>query len=394
MTELPIDANIHSHAGVSMAESVTRHALITEGEKFRFLLCGIDTLDLGLFVSWGQGWGDRLLLLNSKKLAAQKENGGLLLEMPSGRKFIFHAGGKGNNYRFHIEFPEYHLFIGKASSPGKSPNVYVSLNSKTLWFQQIKDAIDEIASDIKFIGGGIIKGIQPSRCDMAADFAVLGGLSYEFLKSHKVTRSRKSNQYLNGDTLETLYVGARGGSVQLRIYDKAAEVLQEGKKLWFWELWGIQPGAEVWRVEFQLRRPVLKQYGISTLSDLYAKAGGMWKNLTEGWFSLRLEDNESTERRSFHPFWKEVQSCAGRFGPAIPLKRNLSGSNTASVDWYVSHMEGCLCSFAARLGIENREDALRELKARLSRCGNEKSFNEKLGKKAVSLGKAGNGGCK
>ncbi len=123
--------------------------------------------------------------------------------MPSGRKYIFHAGGKGNNYRFHLEFPQYHLFIGKATSADKSPNVFVSLNSKTIWFQQIETALREIACDLKFIGGGIIKRIQPSRCDLAADFQVPGGFSYEFLKSHKVTRSRKTNSYLTGDTLET-----------------------------------------------------------------------------------------------------------------------------------------------------------------------------------------------
>ncbi len=185
-------------------------------------------------------------------------------------------------------------------------------------------------------------------------------------------------------------MGAKAGGVQLRLYNKATEVLQQEKKLWF-GMWGIKPGAEVWRVEFQLRRAVLKQYGISTLCDLYSKAGGIWKNLTEGWFSLRLLDNESTERRTVHPFWNEVQLCAQRFGPALMLKRNLAGSNTASVDWYISHIDGCLSSFAARLGIENRQEAFRELETRLHNCRNENTFNKKLMKKAVSLGWSANG---
>jgi hypothetical protein len=272
---------VYSEAPTSMAESVTRHALIPEVQESRFLLCGIDTLDLGLYVTWGRNWDDRLRLLDSRKRDAQKEDG-VLSEMPSGRTFIFKPGGKGNNYRFHLEFPSYHLFIGKAAVAGRSPNVFVSLNAETIWFQQIETALNDIAADLKSIGGGVISRVQPSRCDLAADFKVPGGFSFEFLKSHKVSRSRKSNPYLNGDTLETFYLGAKSGDVQLRLYDKRTEVLQQGEKLWFWGLWGVEPGAEVWRVEFQLRRAVLKQYGVDTLPDLFGKMGGIWKDLTEG----------------------------------------------------------------------------------------------------------------
>ena len=36
----------------SMAESVTRHTLISSIDKIEFLTCGIDTLDVGFYVSW------------------------------------------------------------------------------------------------------------------------------------------------------------------------------------------------------------------------------------------------------------------------------------------------------------------------------------------------------
>jgi hypothetical protein len=196
---------------------------------------------------------------------------------------------------------------------------------------------------------------------------------------------------MNGDKLETFYAGKLGGDLLLRIYDKSAEVIQNGKKDWFWDLWGIGPQADVWRVEFQLRRPVLKQYGVQTLSDLYRKIGGIWKNLTERWFSVRLLDNESTERRSIHPFWKEVQKCAERFGPALAVKRSINGANTVSVDWYIPHLDGCIAAFAGCLGIDNREDALRELERRLKKRS-EGDFRKKSIKKAISLGVSPCGG--
>lgn len=368
-----------------MAESVTRHAQIPCCGEGHVLLCGIDTLDLGLFVKWGGDWNERLDFLNSRKLAAQQENGGLLLRMPSGRKFTFHAGGKGNNYRFHLEFPEYHIFLGKSASFNRSPNVFVSVNARTLWQEEIWNILEDIETDLKVIGCGVIHSIRPSRCDLSVDFLIPGGLTLEFIINHKVTRSRKWNPRLNGDKLETFYSGDTGAPIYLRIYHKSLEVLQNGKKNWFWELWDIQPCMDVWRVEFQLRRLVLKQYGINTLEELHGKIGGVWKDLTEKWFTLRLQDNESTERRSLHPLWKTIQECAGKFGPALMLKRNLQGANGASVDWHVSHIDGVLASFAARRGIDNRADALRELALLLNRR-DEAVFTKKAIKKAISLG--------
>lgn len=374
-----------------MAESVTRHAQITKSEETKALLCGIDTLDLGLYVTWGRNWENTLRLLNSKKLAAQRESGGLPMEMPLGRRFLFHAGGKGNNYRFHLEFPGHHLYIGKAACGGNGPNVFLSLSAKTLWLDDLKTVLSEIEAGLKLIGNGTINRVQPSRCDLTADFHASGGFSLEFLQSHKVTRSRKTNSYMNGDSLETFYCGDKGGAIQLRMYDKSAEVSQSGKKDWFWDLWKIRPPADVWRVEFQLRRPALKQYGVNSLESLYEKIGGIWKDLTERWFSLRLPDNESTERRTVHPFWKVVQDCAESFGPSDNAKRDLSRSDTASDKWYLSHIDGCLAAFAARHGMENRREALDALIPLL--LGRDESvFREKAARKAISLGVSLKGG--
>lgn len=71
----------------SMAESVTRHASTPLVDEFQFLLSGIDSLDLGLYVIWGSDWKRRLQSLDKKKQQARKQ-GGLLIDLPSGRKCI------------------------------------------------------------------------------------------------------------------------------------------------------------------------------------------------------------------------------------------------------------------------------------------------------------------
>ncbi len=374
-----------------MALSVTRHASTPFVEEFKFLLCGIDSLDLGLYVVWGSDWKRRLSSLDKKKKEAGKK-GGLLIGLPSGRTCIFKPGGKGQNYRFHLQFEAYNLFIAKAAKPEKSPNVYLSISAKTLWLDGIEKALSWITEDLKAIGKGKILFVQVSRVDLCADFWIPGGLSHEFLLSHKATRTDKGNLYLGKDKLETYYVGDVKSPVQLRIYNKGLEVRQGGAKFWFLDLWKRESTEDVWRIELQVRRPELKRFGINSLDDLKQKQTGLWRHFTSNWFSLRLPDNEKVERKTIHPFWCAVQECFDQGAPVNELQPVLKSAGEVSPEWHLSHIDGCLSSFAARLGITNRDDALLELQNRLNRRNNATDFEEVCIKKAIQKGTLSDGG--
>ena len=379
----------------SMAIPVTRHASTPPAEEFHFLLRGIDSLDLGLYVIWGPGWKRHLQSLNQKKQQA-REKGGLTIHLPSGRICIFRPGGKGENYRFHLQFEAYNVFIGKAARPGSSPNVYLSIAAKTLWLKGIETALCWIGEDLKAIGGGSIKLVKVSRVDLCADFWIPGGLSHEFLFSHKVTRNDKGKLFLRKNEMETYYAADAKSPIQLRIYNKGMEVKQGGTKLWFLGLWQRESAEDVWRIEFQVRRPALKQFSINSLDDLKEKQAGLWNYLSAKWFSLRLPDNEKAERRTVHPFWCAVQECFMKKNPDSEVKRMYrSATNTAeavSPEWHLSHIDGCLSSFAALLGITNRDEALRALQSRLARRNNAKDFEIACIKKAIQSGTLSDGG--
>lgn len=375
----------------SMMESVTHHASTPHNEEFQFLLCGIDSLDLGVYVVWGSDWKRRLHSLDKKKQRARKE-GGLLIGLPSGRSCIFRPGGKGENYRFHLQFEAYNLFIGKAARPGSSPNVYMSIAAKTLWLNGIETALSWITEDLKAIGGGSVQFIKVSRVDLCADFWVSGGLSYEFLLSHKVTRNNKGKLFLDKNELQTYYVADAKSPIQLRMYNKGLEVKQGGTKPWFLDLWGRESTEDIWRIEFQVRRPALKQFGINSLDDLKEKRAGLWRYLTSEWFSLRLPDNEKAERKTIHPFWCAVQECFTQNAPDSEVKRVYRSAGDTSPEWHLSHIDGCLSSFAALLGITNRDDALHELQSRLTRRNNATDFETACIKKAIQRGTLSDGG--
>jgi hypothetical protein len=90
----------------------------------------------------------------------------------------------------------------------------------------------------------------------------------------------------------------RGAPIQCRIYDNGKEVMKEGMKLWFLEVWGLDHCSNVWRIEFQLRRSALRQYHIESVADLLAGVRGIWRDLTENWLSVRVPDDSNTSRQA------------------------------------------------------------------------------------------------
>lgn len=356
-------------------------------EEFRFLLCGIDTLDVGLFVEWGGDWLERVIHLQEEKDQAFGSIGAID-HTDSGRTFLHLPSGKPPRYRFHLQFPEYHAFIGMAESPIKgTPNVYVSFTAETLWQTGIELSIDLLKEDIASFGG-VVTQIQPSRCDLAADFLIPNSLSFDFLMDHRVTRSRALNPHFTDRRLETGYFGDKDSPIRLRIYDKSLEVQKGGTKNWFVQLWGLEENRYVWRIEYQLRRTALRQYGLNTLDDLVCKVGGIWEDLTTKWFSLRLPDNDKSERRTVHPFWQQVQDCAEQLGKVVQAQRTFKGDMPASIEWLVSHISGCITSVAARLGNPNRHEVFAHLQKEIGRQCPDDKFLEEFTKRRIRLNKS------
>ena len=68
------DPGAPSGESTSMASSVTRHALTPLVENFQLLLCGIDTLDLGLHVAWNNRWPEICQHLEGQKQKADRKS--------------------------------------------------------------------------------------------------------------------------------------------------------------------------------------------------------------------------------------------------------------------------------------------------------------------------------
>jgi hypothetical protein len=343
---------------LDLAVSVTRQVQISGPNNWTHLVTGIDTLDLGYYIDWGNNWTVLAKALADGKQSAESSQG-VIFNFGTIQSCLILPGGKQPMYRYHLQTANFHVFIAhRQDASEKYPNVYVSILAKSLWIKGIPASASVVEAFVVALGGKIGR-VQVSRADFCADFLIPGGLSLDFLNEFRVCRSPHHRHYMNGDKLETYYIGAGGAPIQARIYDKALEVRSEGIKMWFPEdVWKIRDCQDVWRPEFQVRREALKEFGIETLNDLAQRGRGIWEHLTDAWLSLRIPDNENVTRRTVHPWWSAVQEVGDDLGPAFEITRNRNSGGQAISEWYVAHGSGCLVGFAAREGFKDFDTAV------------------------------------
>jgi hypothetical protein len=92
----------------------------------------------------------------------------------------------------------------------------------------------------------------------------------------------------------------------MRVYDKVAEIRESSFKVWFYDIWGVQ--EDVWRVEWQARKEMLRRFGIRTLVDLRERQGDLLRYLAQEHDTLRVPNGDSNRSRwPLHPLWTELQ---------------------------------------------------------------------------------------
>ena len=252
----------------------------------KLLSYGVDSLDLGLFVTWDHRWPRVAAELERGKRKAAGSEGILFGD---GRCLIG-PSGKKPCYRWHLQYPRFNVFLGKQPrAVGQTPNVYASLNSELLWAEGVRGAVSHVCRELQSLGGKT-DSVKVSRCDPCVDVLIPGGLSLAFIEAHRVPLNRQENPRTFGRRATNFLPRRerqRHSAANLR--QKSRDSRGGGKKRWFFDVWGLPECDDVWRVEFELRRPLLKQFGIHTLDDLSVKLPGLWAYLTGDWVSLAIQ---------------------------------------------------------------------------------------------------------
>ncbi len=287
---------------------------------------GVDSVVWNLGVTWDYEFPfeDLLHALDSGKLQAQEKHHDITIPI-NGHVFAIAGGGKGTGggkgiyYSYFLKRGGITLKLTKgatADEAQQNANVMVECGSLFLMLNGIDGAWATVRNIVEALGGRIFWH-KFSRLDICADLPGIdtADLARMVWEKKCVTRATKKDYHEDGSKLTGVTVGK--GDIMLRIYDKLHEVRHghpdlEKEKYLIEKRWGKSPDHAM-RVEYQLRRPALKELGINTMGDFYAKGAALAAYLTGDWFRIVKEEpdrkNNHQTRQSTAPEWVAVQEA-------------------------------------------------------------------------------------
>lgn len=268
------------------------------GDSLKLLLHGVDTVQCAYYLG-----PPSAKHLDFAKLAVMKEQ----LRMDKSREpravtlggieFFLQSYGSSSGYPFVLTNEDFKIELGEFNHP----SCFVTFRSQGLWRQSAAALHDQFLTWAAGIGCDVEKPETLSRVDFCFDYSLA---EPDFDADSFVSHSDKDSQHREHGTIQTFTLGK--GDVVLRVYDKIAEIRQQSAKVWFYELWGQE--EHVWRIEWQVRKPMLKRFWIGTFADLQDYQGMLLQYLAEFHDTLRSRTEDSNRSRwPLHPLWVDLQ---------------------------------------------------------------------------------------
>ncbi|MBF0382336.1 MAG: hypothetical protein HQL69_15030 [Magnetococcales bacterium] len=261
------------------------------------LASGLDSLYVSFYLDLSTGvidWEE----LSLQKIKLQTEQHEKFAKITLGYEvFAIKPFGR-NPYTYVLENEYFNISLGEKIQP----NCYVKFSSKGLWQLGLNALMERTADWLDSLNIVTVKPESISRADFAFDYYLPAP---NFDLSNFVTRATKKSTWTEHNKLQTIQLGA--GDIVIRVYDKVAEISQQSKKSWFFEIWNRT--SDVWRIEFQIRGKALREVGIETLSDLKHYQNSLLKELAEQHTTLRVPSSDSNRSRwPLHPLWEQLQN--------------------------------------------------------------------------------------
>ncbi len=310
------------------------------------ILKGFDTLEFGLNVeNYESSLRPHLDIFKKFKDEAQ-EIGVEKTLLLNNVALTVHRTGK-RFYPYRLSCDDFIIFFADKELK-TNPPVFVHFLSGYIWSFGLAGAYKNFAGWFETLTDSYYRN-QVSRVDICADSDSV--VFKQIDTKGVITRARKkedcfvSGEHTNGRRFSGFRVGI-GGPLLARIYNKTMEIQKSGKD-WFKQIWrehGWNEEKDVWRVEFQLRREVLKEFSINTIEDLLEKEEGLWAYLTHEWFTIRQPSRDNVSRWKIKRKWNVIQK-AGMDYEASPLTRELV--KQGSLKQLLDQGRGILLSIAA-----------------------------------------------
>lgn len=284
---------------------------------------GIDTLVLAIDAVWENETVFRYLeVLKDQARHENSDYSGILMTADDSLEFPFDIKPHGTDgYAWLISNKEYVLKIGNWTAPKSRPSLMVEIKSETLWRRGVNESLEWIAWLLEGVGAHL-QVIKPSRVDLCLDLCLPVSIWSMAIMDYAVTRADDYAPYFKDRVLTGISIGK--GHIQARLYDKALEILQKSKKYWMYVVWGLDALPEqkrMIRIEYQIRREILKELGIENITDLHQKLPNLWSYCTRKWLKFQDQPGKHHTARKTLEWWQIVQDGFQGVQDAEPLIR-------------------------------------------------------------------------
>ena len=271
-----------------------------------------------------------------------------------GQPFAVHAKGT-KGYEWVIENADVSICIARKPENGRIyPELYVTFRSTYLWAKGHKKAFEEVSAWLETWAN--IGGNKVSRVDLCMDMEMR--LPKIDMAVNIVARARNKAEYTEY-TAEKYTSGLRDtgykigcGCLVARIYDKTAEV-KVSQKEWFYSIWkngGWDMVTPVTRIEFQLRRELLKGYQVITFEDLIIALPDIWRYSANDWVSIRVPGRDKQRTRwQMTDWWQVVSKGYVNYGETLGLIRETQ--SRVRYEHLMAQARGVMMSAVAIMGI-------------------------------------------
>lgn len=265
------------------------------------------------------------------------------------------------HYRYCLEHP--HGRVGFSTSK-HLPAIRIQPRSAYLHTVGPAEAVARFARTLSTACDDVTLNV--SRLDLYADFDGWD-LGTED-RSRFRCRASSVRTYEVGGRLTGFEFGRRSSkTITARVYDKTADVARTGAAWWF-DLWqqAAPLSGPVRRVEFELNRACLTQFGVWSPDKALAAVGDIWRYCTTEWLTHRSPTADTNVARwPTSAEWTSVQQArlAQRTIGAERIKGQL---RCRSLRTLMPGLTGYVVSFAALSGTTGIDDTMAALGHRLN----------------------------
>ena len=328
--------------------------------------------------------GALIAKLKKAKEAAQdaRQNGlGVSLFELGGYRFLCHATGASGGVAYRLEDD---VLIFLIRSENCDWGVSVRYKAAGLWehgWDNLRERVREILTG-SFVRAENEDAERLSRADYAFDFYSpqfsadfnLAKLR-ELLVCHSSTKGRWLAEVIGTSWRDQTVTVGKSNSLQVTVYDKAAEINEASGKTWMEEVWAQTTAGEVlydtpkpsdiWRLEIRMGKAFLKNRNAQSVSAFLKYRD---KLIMEALNRIRLsapDGEECVRNRPMHPLWSlAFEHIDDGKGEMLPFGRRVTGRRQALVAQAEAQIAGAVRSATILAGWKLDDDGLEIILAR------------------------------